>query len=157
MGKGSVSQYYAILLYKKINLTTSDRNQFSPIGPQCLGSATLFESDKCAQDFWKHDLYLWILLYTSVFKITSETCWTKPQFCQNLYMVKKESLLDWPKFCCGPALILKTDTYINSYRDHSMWAWLGSANERWCYNVTSPLIGWSHTQKALCRYCVVPY
>ena len=23
---------------------------------------------------------------------------------------------------------------------------MGSANERWCYNVTSSLIGWAHTQ-----------
>ena len=35
----------------------------------------------------------------TVFKIRSETCWTKAQFCKDLYMVKKESLPDWPKFC----------------------------------------------------------
>ena len=35
----------------------------------------------------------------SVFKIRSETCRTEAQFCQNLYMIKKESLPDRPKFC----------------------------------------------------------
>ena len=34
-----------------------------------------------------------------VFKIRSETSQTEAQFCQNLYMTKKESLPDWPKFC----------------------------------------------------------
>ena len=34
-----------------------------------------------------------------VIKIISETCWTEAQFCQNLYMIKKESLPDQPKFC----------------------------------------------------------
>ena len=33
-----------------------------------------------------------------VFKIRSETCRTETQFCRNLFMVKKESLPDWPKF-----------------------------------------------------------
>ena len=44
----------------------------------------------------------------TVFKIKSEmqTCRTETQFFQNLYMVKKESLPDGPKYC-GPALILK--------------------------------------------------
>ena len=37
--------------------------------------------------------------YSTFFKIRSETYRTEAQFCQNLYMVKKESLLDWPKFC----------------------------------------------------------
>ena len=36
---------------------------------------------------------------SSVFKIRSETCRTEAQFCQNLYMIKKESLPDRPKFC----------------------------------------------------------
>ena len=36
---------------------------------------------------------------SSVFKIRSETCWTEAQFYQNLYMIKKESLLDQSKFC----------------------------------------------------------
>ena len=35
----------------------------------------------------------------AVFKIRSETCRTKAQFCENLYMIKKESLPDRPKFC----------------------------------------------------------
>ena len=35
----------------------------------------------------------------AVFKIRSETCRTEAQFCQNLYMIKKESLPDRPKFC----------------------------------------------------------
>ena len=34
----------------------------------------------------------------TVFKIRSETCWTEAQFCQNLYMVKMESLPDRPIF-----------------------------------------------------------
>ena len=34
-----------------------------------------------------------------VLKIRSETCQTKAQFCQNSYMIKKESLQDRPKFC----------------------------------------------------------
>ena len=38
-------------------------------------------------------------LYLSVFKIRSETCRTEAQFCQNLYMIKKESLPDQHKFC----------------------------------------------------------
>ena len=47
---------------------------------------------------------LWIFDHShytrySVFKIKSETCQTKAQFCQNLYMVKNESLPDRPKFC----------------------------------------------------------
>ena len=37
--------------------------------------------------------------FGTVFKIRSETCRTKAQFCQNLYMIKKESLPDRPKFC----------------------------------------------------------
>ena len=39
-----------------------------------------------------------------VFKIRSETCWTEAQFFQNLYMIKKESLPDQPKFCSGSAV-----------------------------------------------------
>ena len=35
----------------------------------------------------------------AVFKIRSETCRTEAQFCQNLYMVKKENMSDWPRFC----------------------------------------------------------
>ena len=35
----------------------------------------------------------------TVFKITSESCRSEAQFCQNLYMIKKESLPDQPKFC----------------------------------------------------------
>ena len=34
-----------------------------------------------------------------VFKIRSETCLTEAQFCQNLYLIKKESLPNRPKFC----------------------------------------------------------
>ena len=40
-----------------------------------------------------------IRISTSVFKIRSETCRTEAQFCQNLYMVKRESVLDRTKFC----------------------------------------------------------
>ena len=42
--------------------------------------------------------YCWIHNPTTVFKIRSETCRTEGQFCQNLYMTKKESLLGPPKF-----------------------------------------------------------
>ena len=35
----------------------------------------------------------------TVFKIRSETCRTKAQFCQNFYMIKKENLPDRPEFC----------------------------------------------------------
>ena len=38
-------------------------------------------------------------VHRSVFKIRSETCRTEAQFCQNLYMIKKDSLPDRPKFC----------------------------------------------------------
>ena len=54
--------------------------------------------------------------YDTVFKIRSETCRTEAQFCENLYMIKKESLpnLAGPTQILlvnvrGPALILKTD------------------------------------------------
>ena len=54
------------------------------------------------------DLFFKILLFQvaflisfsiAVFKIRSETCRTEAQFCQNLYMIKKESLPDRPQFC----------------------------------------------------------
>ena len=32
-------------------------------------------------------------------KIRFETCRTEAQFCQDLYMVKKDSLPNWPRFC----------------------------------------------------------
>ena len=35
----------------------------------------------------------------TVFKIRSETCRNETQFCENLYMIKKESLPDRHKFC----------------------------------------------------------
>ena len=35
----------------------------------------------------------------TIFKLKSETCQTKAQFCPNLDMIKKKSLPDWPKFC----------------------------------------------------------
>ena len=47
---------------------------------------------------WYHVLCLVIYLHT-VFKIRFETCRTAAQFWQNLYMTKKESLLDRRKFC----------------------------------------------------------
>ena len=54
---------------------------------------------------------------TAVFKIRSETCRTEAQFCENLYMIKKESLPNLagptqilPVNVRGPALILKTAT-----------------------------------------------
>ena len=37
--------------------------------------------------------------FDPVFKIRSETCLTEAQFCQNLYLIKKESLPNRPKFC----------------------------------------------------------
>ena len=37
--------------------------------------------------------------WSALFKIWSETCRTEAQFCQNLYMIKKETLPDRPKFC----------------------------------------------------------
>ena len=40
-----------------------------------------------------------MLPISPVFKIRSETCQTEAKFCQNLYMIKKESLPDQPKFC----------------------------------------------------------
>ena len=40
-----------------------------------------------------------VWLTSAVFKIRSETCRTVAQFFQNLYMIKKESLPDRPKFC----------------------------------------------------------
>ena len=50
-----------------------------------------------------------------VFKIRSETCRTEARFCENLYMIKKESLPNLagptqilPVNVRGPALILKT-------------------------------------------------
>ena len=53
-----------------------------------------------------------IAVVAPVFKIRSETCRTKAQFCQNLYMTKKESLVDRRNFFSirvyGLALILKT-------------------------------------------------
>ena len=49
------------------------------------------------QNLWS-DLGIEILV-NSVFKIRSETCRTVAQFFQNLYMIKKESLPDRPKFC----------------------------------------------------------
>ena len=39
------------------------------------------------------------LMAPTVFKTRSETCRSEAQFCQNLYMIKKESLPDRHKFC----------------------------------------------------------
>ena len=78
---------------------------------------------------WISTFQLWIYIYdqimdtkimdTAVFKIRSETCRTEAQFCENLYMIKKESLPNLagptqilPVNVRGPALILKTDTVI---------------------------------------------
>ena len=37
------------------------------------------------------------------------------------------------------------------FRDHSMYSFsIGSGNERWCYIVTLPLIGWAHIQNNAC-------
>ena len=47
--------------------------------------------------------------YVTVFKIKFVICRTKAQFCQNLYMIKKESLQILPFSVRGPSLILKTD------------------------------------------------
>ena len=52
------------------------------------------------------------IIWITVFKIRSETCWTEAQFCQNSYMIKKESLLDRHLFWrLGSALILNTSWY----------------------------------------------
>ena len=70
----------------------------------------------CLSD--NHDL---IMNHDAVFKIRSETCRTEAQFCENLYMIKKESLPNLagptqilPVNVRGPALILKTDDAIRS-------------------------------------------
>ena len=47
----------------------------------------------CWPDIYQHMMSL------AVFKIRSETFRTERQFCQNLYMIKRESLQDRPKFC----------------------------------------------------------
>ena len=56
------------------------------------------------------------LFHITVFKIRSETCRTEARFCENLYMIKKESLPNLagptqilPVNVRCPALILKTD------------------------------------------------
>ena len=61
-------------------------------------------------------LLMWINFNPTVFKIRSETCQTEARFCENLYMIKKESLPNLagptqilPVNVRGPALILKTD------------------------------------------------
>ena len=60
-----------------------------------------------------------IIIYTSVFKIRSESCRTEAQFCQNLYIIKKESLLHWPKFCRSAVLALSTGPRISTTKN---WA-----------------------------------
>ena len=47
-------------------------------------------------------------LGNAVFKIRSETCQTEAQFCQNLYMIKKEPTQILSVRVHSPALILKT-------------------------------------------------
>ena len=69
---------------------------------------------KCGYIFLKLSLLThWGRDKMAVFKIRSETCRTDAQFCQNLYMIKKDSLPDRPKILPvrvhGPALILKTE------------------------------------------------
>ena len=65
-------------------------------------------------------------IMTSVFKIRAETCRTEAQFCQNVYMIKNESLPDWPKFCLSGSAV-----------QHLFWRlWLGNV-----FCITSPLRG----------------
>ena len=61
-------------------------------------------------------IYFGRIYDVAVFKIRSETCRTEARFCENLYMIKKESLPNLagptqilPVNVRGPALILKTD------------------------------------------------
>ena len=54
------------------------------------------------------NIMLWEkIMPKAVFKIRSETCQTEAQFRQNLpvYMIKKESLPDWPKFCRSGSVV----------------------------------------------------
>ena len=56
----------------------------------------------------QHNNVYWMFypLTAAVFKIRSESCRTKAQlFCQNLYMMKKESLPDRPKFCRSGSVV----------------------------------------------------
>ena len=73
-------------------------------GADCNIAHIFFQLSVAVYDFMK----------SAVFKIRSETCQTEKQFCQNLYVIKNESLPDRPKFCRsvvrGPAIILKTES-----------------------------------------------
>ena len=66
----------------------------------------------------------------AVFKIRSETCRTEAQFCENLYMIKKESLPNLagptqilPVNVRGPALILKTVIVVSGKECVCDWGW----------------------------------
>ena len=68
-------------------------------------ASTTDELVPCISYWWPGTLHQLLMTWHSasatdaVFKIRSETCRTEAQFCQNLYMIKKESLSDRPKFC----------------------------------------------------------
>ena len=64
------------------------------------------ELERNSKPFWKYirsqrqdSSGVAALKHNAVFKIRSETSQTEAQYCQNLYMIKKESLPDRPKFC----------------------------------------------------------
>ena len=59
-----------------------------------------------------------------VFKIRSETCQTKAQFCQNLYMIKKESLPDRPQFCRSGSAVWHLFWRLNSHFRDKTASWL---------------------------------
>ena len=72
-----------------------------PPGPGCLGENDQAKVNLGPKGFQmsRTNLVPLGLLVPTVFKIRSETCRTVAQFFQNLYMIKKESLPDRPKFC----------------------------------------------------------
>ena len=99
--------------------------------------------------------------YVPVFKIRSETCWTEAQFCENLYMIKKESLPNLagptqilPVNVRGPALILKTDVHYQKLRVLIFFRSVRSKSSNYLLNVMKKM---TENHSKLSRFFIIQF